>query len=473
VDLKNVMRVARRRWKSIATMFVLALVISASISITATPQYTSTAKVYVSADTSDAQQAASATFFITSRVKSYADLANHRDLMARVIDQLNLDLTPEQLSEKIEAQNEPETAIILVTVTDPKPQIAQEIARATSELLTGYLEELETPKGSQRSQIKPTITDPATFSNEPVTPRTELNLVIAVLIGLLVGGALAMARELLDNTVNTLENIEEAAGAPVLASVVVDQSMDKHPLLTDLAGFSPRGEAFRMLRTNLQFLNLDDQAKSLVITSAVEGEGKTTTATNLAVALAQTGRRVLLVDGDLRRPRTAGLLGLETKVGLTTVLVGRTKLDESIQRHAASGVYVLASGPTPPNPSEVLQSNATRELLAKLRDLFDVVVIDAPPLLPVADAAILAASADGAILVTRHGKTHRDQLRAAAERLRKVDGRILGVVANMIPRRSAESYHYYYYYDEKETKATKSSKDDGAQPAAARKDRRK
>jgi receptor protein-tyrosine kinase len=184
-----------------------------------------------------------------------------------------------------------------------------------------------------------------------------------------------------------------------------------------------------------------------VITSAIAGEGKTSTSTNLAVALAQAGRRVLLIDGDLRRPRVAALLGLESSVGLTTVLVGRTKLEESIQRHQASGVYFLAGGPTPPNPTEVLQSQATHELLAKLRAAYDAVIIDAPPLLPVADAAILGTAADGAIMVTRHGKTHREELEAATQRLEKVGARLFGTVVNMIPKRSGGSYSYYYYYE--------------------------
>jgi receptor protein-tyrosine kinase len=261
------------------------------------------------------------------------------------------------------------------------------------------------------------------------------------------GAGLALVRDLLDNTVKSVEDVEEVTGAPVMASVGIDKTMAKQPMLTDVKGFSPRGEAFRMLRTNLQYLDLDNPPKSLVITSAIAGEGKTSTSTNLAVALAQAGRRVLLIDGDLRRPRVASLLGLESSVGLTTVLVGRTKLEESIQRHQASGVYFLAGGPTPPNPTEVLQSQATHDLLAKLRAAYDAVIIDAPPLLPVADAAILGTAADGAILVTRHGKTHREELEAATQRLEKVGARLFGTVVNMIPKRSGGAYSYYYYYE--------------------------
>jgi receptor protein-tyrosine kinase len=184
-----------------------------------------------------------------------------------------------------------------------------------------------------------------------------------------------------------------------------------------------------------------------VITSAVPGEGKTSTAVNLAIALAQTGQRVLLIDGDLRRPKAASLLGLERSVGLTTVLVGRSELNDSIQKHSGSGIFFLASGPIPPNPTEVLQSQAAQSLFDRLGQMFDMVIIDAPPLLPVSDAAIVARDVDGAILVVRHGKTTKDQLRQARLRLTQVDANLFGVAVNMTRRRGKSAYDYGYTYE--------------------------
>jgi capsular exopolysaccharide synthesis family protein len=451
VDFKELLRVAQRRWLTIVAFFLLSLIAAGVSTFVQTPQYESTSRIFISTDTTNSTDAFYASGFTSQRVKSYAQLATSRELMQRVIAKLNLDLTPAQLASKISSTVSTETVIILVTVTDPSPAVAQQIGKAESEALAQYLSELETPAGSSTPMTKATVVDPASYNAAQVSPRPLLNLVIAAMIGLLLGIAIAIVRDLLDNTVSSVEDVEATIGSPVLTSVLFDREVPRHPLLTEAGSHSPRVEAFRLLRTNLQFLGPDVRPRSLVITSAVPGEGKTSTATNLAIALAQAGQRVLLVDGDLRRPRVAGVLGLERSVGLTTVLVGRSELADSIQKHTASGVYFLASGPIPPNPTEVLQSHAAQSLFDRLNEMFDMVIIDAPPLLPVSDAAILARDVDGAILVVRHGKTTTDQLQQARQRLDQVDATLLGVCVNMTPRRGrhgpGDGYGYPYEYN--------------------------
>ena len=243
----------------------------------------------------------------------------------------------------------------------------------------------------------------------------------------------------------TADHIAEATDAPVLASIGFDNDIRSAPLLTDLGGFAARTEAFRLLRTNLQFIDIDQRARVLVVTSAVPGEGKTMTSTNLAVALAQTGRTVLIIDADLRRPRVASTLGVDPAIGLTTALVGKTQIEDAIQVHEPSGLHVLASGAKPPNPTEILQSRVTHDLIRRLRQSYDMIIIDAPPLLPVADASVLSNLADGSILVIRHGQTTRDQIKEAVNRVNQVGGRLYGVVVNMVAKRAIGSYYYYYY----------------------------
>ncbi|MDX6372904.1 MAG: tyrosine-protein kinase [Nocardioidaceae bacterium] len=448
MDFKQIIQVLRRRWMTIALLFVIAVGASAAYSFTATKQYQSSATIFISANMRDASDNYAATYAISTRMETYADLATSGDLLNGVISELGLgNLDVAALASKIDSEVVPSTSQIKLTVTDHDPAVAQTINAKLSEDLANYLAEVETPTGTTSSQIIARVTDPADFQQSPVTPRTVLNLVVAGLLGLVLGIGLAVARDVLDRSVSSLEHVEEVSSAPVLASIGFDSQIKKSPLLTDLGAFASRTEAFRLLRTNLQFLDLEQQPRSLVITSAVPGEGKTVTAANLAVALAQAGRKVLLVDGDLRRPRVAALLDLDGAVGLTSVLVGTATLEDAIQVHDASGLHFLASGPKPPNPTEILQSRVTHDLLKRLRDDFDMVIVDAPPLLPVADAAVIATATDGAIVVARHGKTSRDQLREAVTRLENVGARVFGVVINMIPRRAANSYYYYYYED--------------------------
>ncbi|WP_310962214.1 tyrosine-protein kinase domain-containing protein [Nocardioides terrisoli] len=446
MDFKEILRLARRRWKTVVSMVALALITAAAISFTATPIYHSTAKVFISTDVSNSSEAYFASVFSTQRVQSYADLATSGEVMQKVIDRLNLNMTPAELAQKISASVTTNTVIITLEVKDPNARTAQQIAQAEAEELTQYLADIETPAGKTTTPVKATITDKAQFDGTPISPKTGLNLGVAFLIGLLLGCALAVLRDFLDNTIGTPEDLAAVTDAPVMAHIAYDPSVPKSPLLTETATHAPRAETFRLLRTNLQFLDPDANPRSFVITSSVPSEGKTSTAVNLAIALAQAGSKVLLVDADLRRPRVAGMLGLESAVGVTTVLVGRSDLHSSIQRHQPSGLYFLASGPIPPNPTEILQSRATSDLLARLKAEFDTVVIDAPPLLPVADAAILATGADGAIMLVRHGKTTRDQLRHATGRLDQVGAKLFGVVVNMSPRRRGADYYGGYGY---------------------------
>lgn len=445
MDFKELLRMAQRRWKTIVAFFMVAVVGAAVISFSTTPTYHSTARIFVSMGGTDAASQYYASAFTTQRVKSYADLSRSRELMDRVIKRLDLNLTPDQLAGKISSAVVQDTVIIHIEVRDANAQVAQKIAQVEAEELADYLGEVEADS-SGGSTIKASVVDPATYIPTAIAPRTGLNLVLAGFLGLLVGFGVAVLRELLDTSIKSAQDVERTVDSPVLASIGFDQDFPKHPLLTEISSHAPISEAYRLLRTNLQFLDLDTRPKSIVITSALPGEGKTSTATNLAIALAQTGQRVLLVDADLRRPRAAKILGLERSVGLTTVLVGRTKLEDSIQRHAGSGIYVLASGPIPPNPTEVLQSRTAKALFEELGGLFDMVIIDAPPLLPVSDAAVTARDVDGAILVVRHGSTTREQLHQSAMRLHQVDAQVLGVAVNMTPKRSADDYGYAYGY---------------------------
>jgi capsular exopolysaccharide synthesis family protein len=446
VELRDYLRIARRRWKLIIGCMMAAIAVASVVTFQTTPQYSSSARLFVSTSQSDSSQAYQGSLFSAQRVTSYADLVSGREVSSRVIDRLGLDITPSALSDKISATVVPETVILQISVTDPNPRTAQRLTQAVSEELTTFVSELETPPGKRNAPIKATVVDAASLPTAPVSPQPMRNIGLAAILGLLIGLGTAVLRELLDTTVKNHEEIVETTNAPVMANIAYDSSAAKRPLVTSLDSHAPRVEAFRVLRTNMQFVDVDKESKVFTITSSVPEEGKTTTATNLAITLAQAGQKVLLLEADLRRAKVAGQLQLEPAVGLTTVLVGRIDLWDAVQNHSVSNLSVLTSGAIPPNPSELLQSQAMGEVLNRLRKEFDVIVVDAPPLLPVTDAALLAAQSDGALVVVRHGKTTRDQLRHAIERLESVDARALGVVLNMVPqRKSGDSYYGYGY----------------------------
>lgn len=455
MDFKQFLSVLRRRWMTILAMVLVAVGISSAITFTQTPQYASHSRIFLTVDVRNTTDAYAALLFASNRATSYATVAKSTQLSERVIEQLDLKMTPEELAGKIEAEVVETTSLIKITVKDTDPRRAQTIADVTTSEFTKYVAGLETSEEGD-SQIIAQVTDEATYDPTQVSPRVVINLVVAAIVGLLLGIALAIARDLLDRTIRTADHVADLTDAPVLASIGFESDLRSSPVLTDLGGFAARTEAFRLLRTNLQFIDLDHPPRCLVVTSAVPGEGKTMTSTNLAVALAQTGRNTVIIDADLRRPRVASTLGLDPAIGLTTALVGKTEIHDAIQVHEPSGLHVLASGAKPPNPTEILQSKITQDLIARLRSSYDMVIIDAPPLLPVADASVLAQLADGVIVVVRHASTTRDQLEEAVNRLQHVGARLYGVVVNMVAKRAIGSY-YYYYYEETSPVGQKSS----------------
>jgi capsular exopolysaccharide synthesis family protein len=255
-----------------------------------------------------------------------------------------------------------------------------------------------------------------------------------------------LARNALDTSVKSPEQLREAAGAPNLGTIAHDPNVPKRPLTVHEDPQSPRSEAFRQLRTNLQFVDVDNPRKVIVVTSSLPAEGKTTTIVNLAIALASAGTRVVVVEADLRRPKVADLLGIERSVGLTSVLSGRVRVDQAVQLWAGGRFDVLASGPLPPNPSELLASQHMKAVLAELRERYDVVLIDTPPLLPVTDAAAVAPATDGAILVCRFKETTHDQVASAVEALHAVSAPLLGTVFTMVPSSGPRAYAQYNAY---------------------------
>ena len=362
-----------------------------------------------------------------------------------VIEKLKLSMTADQLAGRVNATVPLDTVVIEVTVTDASPEQAARIADTLGEQFPATIVELEQVAPGQASPVKVTLVRKAQVDSTPISPKPSRNIGLGVVLGLLLGFGLALFRDLLDTTIKGERDAEEVTDATIIGGISYDADAPKHPLIAHADPRSHRAEAFRSLRTNLRFIDAANHPRSIVFTSSMPGEGKTTTTANLALTIAAAGQRVCVIEGDLRRPRLLGYMGLEGSVGLTDILIGRTEIGDVLQQFGETTMWALGAGAIPPNPSELLGSPIMAETLHELEGRFDYVLIDAPPLLPVTDAAILSTVAGGAVVVVGSGVVHKEHLRRALIALEAVGANTLGLVLNRIPKGDGHSYGDYRY----------------------------
>jgi capsular exopolysaccharide synthesis family protein len=461
LDLHGFLKALARRWLTVVVCLVLSVGAAVAVTTWSTPEYEARTQLFVATRTSeDTTQLNQGQSFSQARVQSYAAIVPTRQVTGPVVRELKLRATPEELASRITAEAPLNTVLINISVRDTSPKRAANIANAVAASFSAVVERLEKPKPTDRkdpegepgaapdpvSPVSLGVTQQAIAPAGPVSPRPLLNLAAGVLGGLLLGAGLVVLRETLDTTLKTSQALGELTGLSGLGAVPYDKGAPAHPLIT-AAGHSKRAEAFRKLRTNLQFAQVDDRPQIIMVTSSLPGEGKTNTSVNLALSLAEAGVSTCLVDADLRRPCVAKTFGLVQDAGLTTVLIGQARVEEVMQQ-ADGRVSVLASGAVPPNPTELLASTRMSEVLSELASTYEVVIVDTAPLLPVADTIGLAPLAQGTLLVVRASKTNRDQVRTAVEALERVGGRILGTVFNMTVAPKSDRYGAYGEYGE-------------------------
>jgi len=437
--------IAKRNWVLILACTLLGVVISGAITLMVKPTYTAETQLFVAVQNngsvSDLQQGNS---FSQTRVQSYVKTVSTPTVLQPVIDSLGLPQRPSELAKQITATTDLNTVLINISVQDKSPVQAAAIAQAVGESLIQAVDKLEATSKGGTSPVKLSTVTPASAPSSPSGPNSRLNLALGLLIGLVLGAGLAVLRHSMDNRIRDESGLRRVSEASILGSIAVDADASKKPLITQVLPQSPRAESFRQLRTNLNFANVSRGSKTIMVTSSLPGEGKTTTAMNLAISLSDSGQNVVLIDADLRRPMVAENLGLEGNAGLTTALLGHADVDDLLQPWGAEGLYVLASGRIPPNPSELVGSNAMQALLARLEEAFDTVIIDAPPLLPVTDAAVLAQHVGGVVMVVGAQSVRTTDLGKALEALELVKADLLGFVLNRVVAKGGDAYAYRY-----------------------------
>ncbi len=454
-ELLKFLEIAKKR-KLIIILGVLVCFLSALV-VTAytTPTYEATAQLLVSQGQAAPRDQSSGESYqavlLSERLtKTFSQMIVGRSLAEKVMEKLKSPLSPESLMTKVSAEPVRDTQIIRITVTDTDPVRAKNLADTYAEEFIKMVNK-SIPSSAL---INLSMVEPATVPPSPVSPKPVLNAVLGFLIGIMASVGFAFLLEQLDITVKEPDEIEQLTGLRSLGNI----PDVKKPLLLNNNN-SMVSEACRSIRTNLQYLNFDRSIKTFMVTSPSMGEGKTTVSSNLAIVLAQAGFNVLVIDCDLRKPSIGKLFDQSDAAGLSNVLIGAARADYVILPTDIDGLSIIASGPTPPNPADLLNSAGMDELLSSLEKNYDLIILDSPPTLSMADAPILASKADAVLMVTNFGKTKKSALVAAEDVLNKVGARLIGFAINKVQVSRSNSYYYYYkpYYKQQATINEKSA----------------
>ncbi|MFT4185697.1 MAG: polysaccharide biosynthesis tyrosine autokinase [Micrococcaceae bacterium] len=474
-DLGKLLLPYKNHWKEVLLATILGLLLGVGVSLTQQKVYSAKSVGIVTAGKSDnLALASSGDILAKSRAATYVDLAKSRTVSEGVIKDLNLqNITPEALSSKITATNTTSTPNISIVAKANTPEEAMDIANSWIKVLGQEVSHIENdqtvnvganlPSSSQGSssnstdgsdeqsiiKLVPSVT--AGLPSAPIYPSKKAFGLAGMGVGLLIGIIYAWYQGQFDTRIRSRKDVEANFDTPILGMlpfeenmVLVDPMGDKRDSQRDNYRLV---ESFRELRTNLRYSNVDNPPRAIVVTSPSPGDGKSSLAANLAITIAATGTKVVIVDCDLRRPALVKRMGLvEGTAGLTEVLSGQAEVADVLQAYDKHGdILILPSGKVPPNPAELLQSNAMRRLVSDLKEEA-ILLLDTPPILPVNDAPVLSHLADGAIITISANKTKVEEIKDSLANMKKAESEVLGLIINRIPTTSADSRYYGYYY---------------------------
>jgi len=439
LDLFAIWQVIVKRWKLIVLLPVLAALASLLVSIfLLTPQYTASTTLMVTRPTDTSQILYQDIQVSRQLVNTYREIIHSRRVLEVAIANRSLPYNVTDLREKVDVQSVRDTELITVDVTDPEPQLARDIANV---LASAFMTEI-----NEIMQIENvSVVDEAVLPGGPVSPRIPLNVAVAFVVGLMAAFGIAFLVEYLDRTIKDPEEVQKLLEIPVIGLV---PAVEGQNLFTMEDPRSPASEAFRTMRTNIQYSSVDRPVKKILVAGANPACGKSTIMANLGVTMAQSGGAVLLVDADLRRPTLHNFFEINSEPGLTN-LIFKEDLDPAklIQRTEHKKLFILPSGPIPPYPAELLASEKMKKLIEYFAEHFDYIIFDSPPIIAVTDAAILSRMVDGTLMVLDYGRVRKEDAAGAIEQLSRVQANVIGAVLNAVPQSSSYyDYQYYYYY---------------------------
>lgn len=456
MSVARAIAVLRKRWYVVVAATLLGGLGAYAASNTVTPVYHSTASLYFSVQAgssgSDINQGSA---YTQNQMLSFARLATSSLVLDPVADELDGEFSSTELRRLMSVTIPQNTVILDIRVGSTDPERAARIANLVADSLITVVDDVAPADDEGNATVTARSIEPATPARFQSTPNKQRDALLGAIAGFILSAAAVLLVSVLDTRVRSESALKTITELPLLGSI---EQAPGNPDRRPIAVRQPNGsatESFRHVRSGLRFASASHETRSLAVTSSVPSEGKTWVAANLALVLAETGRRVLLIDADLRKPRLAGTFGIVGTVGLTTLIVESVPLQEVVQSWPRSSLDILASGAVPPNPAELLASPRMKEIIHEAVERYDLVVVDTAPVLVVADATVLAQQVDSTLIVADTTLVRRAQLAATIEMLDRTGAHISGVILNRVKPRPTDSY--YRDEDEEEVAPTRSS----------------
>lgn len=526
LELRSYLKLlSRRRWILLAT-FLTVVASTALVTWRLTPVYEGLAKIEVlpTSSSNEAGQLLESVFDPNRGLQTQVEIVQSQEVLGIAAGELRLPST-EELRENVSVELVPDTQIMVIRVQHERPDEARDRAQVLAESYITYrrdqvLERLVRASegiGSDIEEVKAQVSDldarisqnaelasslraerdraivqlstlestlrqlpeaedvrqgggaiitPAELPTVPVSPKKALNLALAVVVGVVLSIGLALIAENLDDRLKSPEEVERLVGAPILGYIplVKEWKEGQAKLATLSESASGAAEAYRTLKTNLRFVSMERPLHTILVTSPVAEAGKSTSAANIATALAQGGNKVVLVSGDLRRPSVHRFFGLTNSRGVLNLLNSEAALEEILQKGKVPNLRLLATGGLPPNPAEILGSEKFVGILENLRSLADFVIIDAPPILGLGDTSAIASKVDGVLVVIRSNLVTKKEIADAMDQLKKAGGKVVGCILNAIEATDGYGYYYRYYYTNYNTSSTNGATEGATKP---------
>ncbi len=432
----------KKGWAFILVGLIAGGVVGFGLAVTTPPTYQSTATLYVSiSQGSSGADLNQGTTYAQNQMQSFAQLVGSSRVLEPVIESLELATTPRSLARSLSVTNPTDTVILRISASSSSAERSAAIANAVARSFADVVGGVSPTASGGAPTITASLVDEAVVPESQSAPNKPQDTALAAAVGFLLGIAVAITRALLDTRVQSAGVLESITDVPVLGTVSTAGKKGLGLAVGD-DPLGPTSEEFRRIRSALSYAGVADKVQRVLVTSTFQGEGKSSFSANFSLTLAGLQSRVLLIDGDLRRPRVAEYFGLEGAVGLTTVLLGDVSFEEARISRARSRLDILPSGGLPPNPAELLTSRAMHDFLNEVSRQYDYIIIDSPPVQSVADANLMAPLVDGAVFVIDSRKTRRHPLLAAMAGYQNAGGRIVGVVLNKVKRRRQSDGYY-------------------------------